>query len=699
MKEKSILYLLSDKFNAMLIVISVLLSCLFTFLCVPSKAWMQYKISEPTQISLTSLGEKNSSSKYSQITVDHLEIDGKSNDIPEYVESGKWNDDRNDLTWEDNKGYTGSIVLNIPSGGERKVVFSTSIYRGLVKIEYDGQQIVLDCYSPNDYFYKFDISGDARYGAGILYILKLLCVVFVSIIIFCIFKKLFEYIGKHFKNISNWDIIALLWIFLFSLFCVYSNTDSPWSQLIPWTDSDNFIYIGWSMSKGQIPYVDFFDHKGLYFFFIECLGYRLTNSYVGIWILEWLSVFIAQLLSYFTIRKYTNFAISLFGVVIGYTYTIFYLSSGNYIETFTMPWIALGIYLLGEYFDKKPYQLNNLQIFILGVSFMIAMMMRQNSTGIWFVGCYFIVMHQLAKNRYINILRYGLIFLFGAFVAFLPGLIYLVINNALKEFIETYWIFNFKYVAGGVNKLHAIKYFGLTLLGIVVVAGAGLSIINRKKLAIYSLRITMYYCLYGFSLLFTSMSGYTWQHYAVIMLPLFPIGLLIFITNINILYNTLSSSTVKTILNCILGFLIIGFLFDKNGNLLRGIAGMNMVHYNSHNRYTVKVVSRRIREKTNKDQKISVIGNFGAYYWLSERLSISKYFYQNPLVSVNSKIKDKYLDDIKEGMPAAIVVGGTDFLEEYGDFGNEINDFLNSNYVMDYNQEKQQLYFRKDIVQ
>ena len=242
MKEKSILYLLSDKFNAMLILISVLLSCLFTFLCVPSKAWMQYKISGPTQISLTSLGEKNSSSKYSQITVDHLEIDGKSYDIPEYVESGKWNDDRNDLTWEDNKGYTGSIVLNIPSGGERKVVFSTSIYRGLVKIEYDGQQKVLDCYSPNDYFYKFDISGDARYGAGILYILKLLCVVFVSIIIFCIFKKLFEYTGKHFKNISNWDIIALLWIFLFSLFCVYSNTDSPWSQLIPWTDSDNFIY-------------------------------------------------------------------------------------------------------------------------------------------------------------------------------------------------------------------------------------------------------------------------------------------------------------------------------------------------------------------------------------------------------------------------------------------------------------------------
>ena len=80
-----------------------------------------------------------------------------------------------------------------------------------------------------------------------------------------------------------------------------------------------------------------------------------------------------------------------------------------------------------------------------------------------------------------------MIFLFGAFVAFLPGLIYLVINNALKEFIETYWIFNFKYVAGGGNKLHAIKYFGLTLLGIVVVAGAGLSIINIQSTDYYVL--------------------------------------------------------------------------------------------------------------------------------------------------------------------------------------------------------------------
>lgn len=697
--KKNNFLIISDKFDVILFGLMLFISLICVFVIVPKSCWHQYAIQDATQVSITSLGEKNVASLNNQITIDHLEIDGHPYDLANYLSSGNWDDSKNNLTWEDKGIYSKSIVLNIPKGGDRKIVFSSSIYRGEAQISYGDHKDIVDFYSPKDAVYNYDLSSELNYGNSVLYFLKLFSTFLLTVVLYCVLKISLLKIENHCKGISKWDMLATLGIVVFSFICVYGHTDSPWSQFIPWTDSDDFIYIGWAVAKGQIPYVDFFDHKGFYFFFLEFLGYRLTNSYVGIWIIEWISVFVAQLLSYVTLRKYAKSSIAILGVVTGYTYTIFYLYKGNYVEAFTMPWIALGVYLFVRYFDDKRCNLTNLEIFGLAVSFLIAMMMRQNSTGIWFIGCYFILIHKLVQKKYFEILRYGIVFVTGMLIAFLPGVIYLTTHGAWKDFIETYWLFNFGYVSDGGNKLYTISHFGITLPGMVVVMSAVLTAFNRKKWDGYGLLLLMYYGLYVFSLLFTSMSGHIWEHYAIIMLPLFPIGFLIFFKNIMILYTDIQNTTLRTVIYGILGFLIIGFLVDPSGNVVRGVAAKSISHYNSSNRYTVKVIARRIKEKTDEKQKISVVGNFGAYYWVSQRLSASKYFYQNPIVSVNPNIGREYINDIEKNKPAAIVVADTKFLDEFSEFGNNIRSILNKDYVLNFDQEDQQLYFRKDIVQ
>ena len=688
-----------DKFDVILGFLILLVSLFFVFVLTPVKIWQQYAEKEAAQVLITPLGEKNKASYYNQITVDHLEIDGKSYGLTDYLQSGKWDESRNTLTWENKENYSDSIVLNIPRGGERKLVLSASMYRGLVKLSYDNHQEVVDCYAETDSFCRYDLSGKKRYGDGTLYMLKLLCAIILSALIFYPVKFALLNVESRFKKLTKWDIIAALAIWIFSMFCVYWHTNSPWSHVIPWTDSDDFIYIGWALSKGQIPYVDFFDHKGFYFFFLEFLGYHLTNSYVGIWIIEWIAVFATQLLSYMTLRRYANYYISLLCVATGSVYTIFYLCYGNYVEAFTMPWIAFAIYLFGKYYEDNRYRLTNLEIFGLGVSFLFVIMMRQNNTGIWFLGCYFIVVHQFVQKKYSEILRYGVVFISGMLIAFLPGMFYLTIHGAWKDFIETYWLFNFGYVAVGGNKLNAIMHFGITLPGIIVIAGSALTIINRKKWAGYELSLIAYYGLYGISLLFAGMAGHTWEHYAIIMLPLFPIGCLIFFKNIKILYESIKSVTLQTVLHSLLGLIIAISLLDSRGNLIQAVKGMANIRYDSSSRYIVKVISKRIKEKTDPDQKISVVGNFGAYYWVSERMSASKYFYQIPPIEVSQKIESQYLTDLNNNMPGAIIVAGTDLLEEYPEFEQKVHDFLKNDYVLDFEQDKQQLYFRKDLLQ
>ena len=92
----------------------LLVSLFFVFVLTPVKIWQQYAEKEAVQVVITPLGEKNKASYYNQITIDHLEIDGQSYDLADYVQSGTWDESRNTLTWEDKGGHSDSIVLNIP---------------------------------------------------------------------------------------------------------------------------------------------------------------------------------------------------------------------------------------------------------------------------------------------------------------------------------------------------------------------------------------------------------------------------------------------------------------------------------------------------------------------------------------------------------------------------------------------------------
>ena len=51
------------------------------------------------------------------------------------------------------------------------------------------------------------------------------------------------------------------------------------------SDKEIFTYTGWAISKGLVPYRDFFDHKPPLIFFIYFTGLRLGGPW-GLWILN-----------------------------------------------------------------------------------------------------------------------------------------------------------------------------------------------------------------------------------------------------------------------------------------------------------------------------------------------------------------------------------------------------------------------------
>src|SRR5512134_3348825 len=52
-------------------------------------------------------------------------------------------------------------------------------------------------------------------------------------------------------------------------------------------DSGVFLYVGWRLISGDIPYKDVWDHKPPLIYFVDALGLSITpDSLWGVWILE-----------------------------------------------------------------------------------------------------------------------------------------------------------------------------------------------------------------------------------------------------------------------------------------------------------------------------------------------------------------------------------------------------------------------------
>ena len=67
---------------------------------------------------------------------------------------------------------------------------------------------------------------------------------------------------------------------------VIINSDSTSPFFYIWTlDSQIFQYMGYAMTEGKIPYTDLFDHKGLFIYAVNAIGYLINRDF-GVHLLQ-----------------------------------------------------------------------------------------------------------------------------------------------------------------------------------------------------------------------------------------------------------------------------------------------------------------------------------------------------------------------------------------------------------------------------
>ena len=441
---------------------------------------------------------------------------------------------------------------------------------------------------------------------------------------------------KEKKDCKKYKLIILAVIA--GVFISLLSPMSPISNKIWGTDSYVFQYGGMAIKNGLIPYKDFFDHKGIIIYFINFLGLLINLKY-GIWIIETLLIIITIIYSQKIIAIFTkNKIINILGIILICSFLAIFFEGGNLVEEYAMPCIVISSYIFIDYLKNE--KINNLKIISLGILFSIVCMLRINMVAIWPIFILTIIYKLIKEKKFKDLLKYIALFSIGLIIVFFPIFVYLIKNNAFKDFIEQYIIFNFKYSNVTMSeKYTSFKFFTTNAIFYISLLSVILSLKNKQKNITIANFITLI-C----NIILMSISGRQYVHYEIINVP-------ILVNSFAMLCETLENKEDEKLAKVILSLGIVYILIPNMYSYIDNLLNLK----NMDNTQENKIVDI-VKNNSNEKDRISVYGNSDYVYVLSNRLSNSKYSYQFPISDVDGEIFNEYIRSLENDPPKIVVV-------------------------------------------
>ena len=258
--------------------------------------------------------------------------------------------------------------------------------------------------------------------------------------------------AKKTRKKLSFYLALFLASFLFLSFFSYSTT--PFSITNNGKDAAFFRLVGQGMTKGYLPYRDFFDMKGPYLFLIEYLGQLICYGRLGIFIVQWINLFLSILLAcrifdLFRIRRpLTQFALLLpLAYIAGFSF-----EGGNLTEEFSLLPLLSCLYGCLLYFANSERQEKRWQetFFVyagawFGLCFGFLLMIRVTNAALICAMMLTVGLDLIIKRRPRQLLICAGCFIGGLLLAVVPAFLYFGAKGMLREMNEAVFVLGFKY--------------------------------------------------------------------------------------------------------------------------------------------------------------------------------------------------------------------------------------------------------------
>lgn len=213
---------------------------------------------------------------------------------------------------------------------------------------------------------------------------------------------------------------------------------------LPDRDSGVFLYAGQRILQGDVPYRDFWDHKGPAIFYINALGLLIgQGSEVGVWVLEAFAVGLAGILGYVVMRREFGSGSALLASAAWLAAVGYAIRPGNYTEEFGLP-LQFGALLL--FSQSEARKAPRISLVGVGASLAALVLLRPNNAALPLSILAFLVLDAIAPGRRARRLADVATLLVGFAIVMGGVLAYFAAEGALAEMWDAVVVYNATYM-------------------------------------------------------------------------------------------------------------------------------------------------------------------------------------------------------------------------------------------------------------
>ncbi len=484
--------------------------------------------------------------------------------------------------------------------------------------------------------------------------------------------------------------LTINWIFSIALAVLIGLTldNNPFSNITAGTDSSVFITIGKGIASGNLPYIDYFDHKGPLLYLFNFIGW-FFGGFFGVFLIEVIAIAVCAFFAVKTARLLFCDIASYIGTVLGFLCLGVLLQGGNLAELYALPFIFIAFYIFSKYL--KTSKLVLMEIAITGGCFAATLLLRPNMFGLFFAFCLVIFVDLVIKKEYVSLYKCVKMFLIGFAVFLLPTSVYLVLTNSTAAFIEQFLLFNMSYASDGfgvermvlnVNQLN--EYIPVVLLLSVSLCFFITDKTNKKIfLSVFvGFLVSLFLVLY---------SRAYYPHYSIVLLPF-----IVFVCVCVLDFGITKCKGYRIVAITLVGLLLYSSFFEAYKGFFETVVYKNLTA-TSEQKSSIMSAAEYIEQNSNPHDTIISIGNRCEIYPYVDRDIASKYLYQDPIINISNEIASEFKQDIINNQPKFIIFSFHFPFEQYGTTDSPLYfliDILNSEYNLSYNENGISIYER-----
>jgi hypothetical protein len=456
-------------------------------------------------------------------------------------------------------------------------------------------------------------------------------------------------------------VIALEALLIFCLVLVVLIPANPAKQTFPSRDSGVFLYVGWRILNGELPYLNVWDHKPPVIYYLDAFGLSLTpDSTWGVWWIEVLFLFAAAALLYALVKR----LFGLFPAILTsffWLFTLIYiLDGGNITEEYplVMQFGALLLFFISERNGKYGWR-----GFLIGFLAGLAFFTRQTSIGIFLAIGIYLLVARLWKRDFRRLAYELLPMLAGGLLVVALIAIYFKANGALGLLWNNAFVYNFAYA----GERDSADRFSALLTGMDLLANVGLA-----QFAMFGWAVSLVILLLKRERFPEPMRAFLWM--AVIALPLE-------IALVSVGGRPRAPYFIAVLpVFAVFGGMSLGMLFDSlaqngiprvGGALTAAVLSLTLcaVIYNDYLDITREstdsdqalALTHYIDKNTSPQDSVLMWGAESAYNFMSRRRSPTRFVYQYDLYKYSDRKNEmEFLNDILTKKPKLIILTAAD---------------------------------------